>query len=91
MSRPISARMVGRRQDADAGDCAQARDQFAKGQLPVGCLFVHAFDLVSDLLIDLPDRRLERIPLPQMQLQQKTVMVASAGHAARHGAPWATP
>src|ERR1700745_4453027 len=41
----------GRRPKADAGDCAQASDQFAKGRLPVGCLFVHAFDLVSDLLI----------------------------------------
>src|SRR5215831_4352208 len=66
----------GCRQQADARDCAQASDQFAKGRLPVGRLLVQAFDLVSDLLVDLPDRRIERIPLPQMQLQQKTVMLA---------------
>jgi hypothetical protein len=68
----------GRRQEADAGDCAQARDQFAKGRLPVGCLLVYACDVARDLLIDLPDRRIERIPLSQvqLQLQQKTVLLA---------------
>jgi hypothetical protein len=68
----------GCRQQADAGDCAQAHDQLAKGRLPAGGLLVDAFDLVGDLHIDLPDRRSKRIPLPQMQLQQKAVMLAQA-------------
>src|SRR4029077_14297303 len=65
-----------RRQAANAGDRRQAPDQLAKGWRSVGHLRVHAVDLPGDLSIDLPDRPIERIPLLQMQLQQKAVVLA---------------
>ena len=64
------------RQATDAGDRGQAEDQFAKGGRFIRGLLVHARDLPGDLPIDLPDRRIERIPLLEMQLQQKAVMLA---------------
>ena len=81
MSRPISARMAVADRTLTPGIAHRRAISSRKGSCPWAGLFVHAFDVVSDLLIDLPDRRLERIPLPQMQLQQmqlqqKTVMVA---------------
>lgn len=52
---------------ADAGNSGQQRSRGAKG-----------FDTGVDLLIDLLDRRVDRVDLLEMQLQQEAVMAADA-------------
>src|SRR6185437_15234620 len=66
----------GCRQQADARDRTKAGDQVAKGRLSGGRLLVHAVDLLGDPLIELAYCRIDGIPLLEMQLQQKTMLIA---------------
>jgi hypothetical protein len=63
------------RQGADVGDCAQQSDQSAKGGLTVGRLLVQLGNRGIDLAIDLRDRQVERVVLPEMELQQEAMMI----------------
>jgi len=64
-----------RRQGADAGDRCEQTDQIGKSGLVGPGLLIHAIDPSIDFAIDNPDRRVERVPLAEMQLEKEAVMV----------------
>src|SRR6266436_3825179 len=65
----------GGRQGADSGDGAQKLDQGAKGDLTARPLRMQAADPLIDLAVDLSDRPIQAIPLLQVQVEEKAVVV----------------
>ena len=65
--------------DADTAlmptDCAQKPDQGVKGDLASSRLRVHAGDPLIDFAIDLSDRLIKAIPLLEVQVEEKAVVI----------------
>src|SRR6266849_5258236 len=65
----------GGRQGADSGDCAQKLDHGTKGDLTVATLRMQAADPLIDFAVDLSDRPIQAIPLLQVQVEEKAVVI----------------
>src|SRR6266853_136925 len=65
----------GGRQGADSGDCAQKLDHGTKGDLTFATLRMQAADPLIDFAVDLSDRPIQAIPLLQVQVEEKAVVV----------------
>src|SRR5882724_4061185 len=63
------------RYGTDPGDRAQKLDQGTKGDLAAGRLRMHASDPLIDFAIDLADRLIQPIPLLQVQVEEKAVVI----------------
>src|SRR5438034_3430874 len=65
----------GGRHGADARDCAQKLNQGAKRDLAALTLRTQAADPLIDFAVDLSDRLIQTIPLLQMQIEEKAVVI----------------
>lgn len=75
----------------DPGDRAQKSNQVAKGRLAAVYLRFHAADPLTDFDIKLANRLIQTIPLPQMEREQKAVVIRQAPVQGIVKAPSATP
>src|ERR1700716_665848 len=75
MSPPISDTMAEAGHGADSGHCAQKLDQGAKRDLAAATFRMRVGDPLIDFAVDLADGLIQTVPLLQVQIEQKAVVL----------------